>query len=123
MAFAIVVGTIVARAVIPRRRMRQRMERRARQLLSEHPDAERSSQYMRFESTFEHGKLRELDVLISAMNKEGWTYVRIRGASPLLTLRSWGGGVHVDFIQAPSGATKTLHTNPDSAVAPSGSVS
>ena len=78
---------------------RMRMERRARALLSEHPDAERKSVYLAFQSGWAAGKGREMGARIAELSEGGWTYLRATEASPLRTCRSWGGGVTLQFIR------------------------
>lgn len=77
---------------------RVRMERRARKLLSQHPQAERTSVYLPFRSSWESGK-QEMEAKISEMQSSGWTFLRAHEASPLRTLLSWGGGVTLQFIR------------------------
>jgi hypothetical protein len=78
---------------------RFRMERRARALLAEHPDVERTSVYLELHSTFAGGKQREIDAKIAEMQPQGWTFLRAMEASPLRTLFSWGGGLTLHFIR------------------------
>lgn len=78
---------------------RARMERRAREILSQHPDAEQTSVYLAFRSGWVTGKQREMDAKIAEMRSSGWTFLRATEASPLRTLRSWGGGVTLHFIR------------------------
>jgi hypothetical protein len=81
--------------VIPR----FRMERRARALLAQHPEAEQTSVYLALHSTFAGGKQQEIDVKIAEMQPQGWTFLRAREASPLRTIFSWGGGLTLHFIR------------------------
>ena len=78
---------------------RVRMERRARELLSQHPQAERTSVYLAFHSGGASGKQREMEAKISEMQSSGWTFLRAHESSPLRTLLSWGGGVTLQFIR------------------------
>jgi hypothetical protein len=78
---------------------RFRMERRARALLAEHPEAEHTSVYLALHSTFAGDKQREIDAKIAEMQPQGWTFLRAMEASPLRTLRSWGGGLTLHFIR------------------------
>jgi hypothetical protein len=78
---------------------RFRMERRARRLLAQHPDAEQTSVYLELHSTFAGGKQREIDARIAAMQPQGWTFLRAMEASPLRTMSSWGGGLTLYFIR------------------------
>jgi hypothetical protein len=78
---------------------RFRMERRARALLAEHPDAERTSVYLELHSTFAGGKQREIDAKIAEMQPQGWTFLRAMEASPFRTMFSWGGGLTLHFIR------------------------
>ncbi|MHC5026525.1 MAG: hypothetical protein ACYTGR_07160 [Planctomycetota bacterium] len=86
---------VLALVIVPR----VCMERRARELLSLSPDAERTSIYLSLGSTFSWGKQREIDARIDEMREEGWTYLRAREANPLRTILPWGGGVNLDFIR------------------------
>jgi hypothetical protein len=81
--------------VIPR----FQMERRARALLAEHPGAEHTSVYLELHSTFAWDKKREIDAKIAEMQPQGWTFLRAMEASPLRTIRSWGGGLTLHFIR------------------------
>ena len=78
---------------------RFRMERRARALLAESPEAERTSVYLELHSTFAAGKQREIDAKIAELEPQGWTFLRAMEASPLRTMRSWGGGLTLHFIR------------------------
>ena len=78
---------------------RIRMERRARLLLTQHPDAERTSVYLAFRCAWAGGKRQEMDAKIAEMSKAGWTFLRATEASPLRTLFTWGGGVTLQFIR------------------------
>jgi len=81
---------------------RIRMERRARTLLAQHPGAEQTSVYLPLRSAFARGKRREMDAKITEMQAGGWTFLRAVEASPLRTIRSWGGGLTLQFIRVPS---------------------
>jgi hypothetical protein len=81
---------------------RLRMERRARVLLAQHPNAERKSVYVAFRCGWASGKRREMDAKIAEMKDAGWTFLRATEASPVRTLCSWGGGVTLQFIRAHS---------------------
>jgi hypothetical protein len=78
---------------------RLRMVRRARALLAEHPGAERTSVYLPLRSTWAWQKQREIDAKIAEMQPQGWIYLRAVEASPLRTIRSWGGGLTLQFIR------------------------
>ena len=78
---------------------RIRMERRARALLTQYPDAEQSSVYLELHSTFAGGKRREIDTKIAEMQPQGWTFLRAAEASLSKTSRSWGGGLTLHFIR------------------------
>lgn len=82
--------------VLPRR---LRMERGARALLAQYPDAERTSVYLPLNSTFGSGKQREIDSKIAEMQLQGWTFLRAMEASSLRTIFSWGGGLTLHFIR------------------------
>ncbi len=91
------IPIVIALAMVLPRRIR--MERRARALLAQHPDAERSSVYFEFRSRWYRGKGREMDAKIAEMARNGWTFLRATEASPLRTIRSWGGGLTLHFIR------------------------
>jgi hypothetical protein len=78
---------------------RLRMERRARQLLAQHPQAEQTSVYLAFRSGWATGKRIEMDAKIAEMRSSGWTFLRAHEASPLRTISSRGGGVTLRFIR------------------------
>ena len=42
--------------------------------------------------------LREMDAKIAEMRSSGWTFLRAHEASPWRTIRSWGGGVTLQFL-------------------------
>ena len=88
--------------LIPRRRM----EQRARALLAQHPNAERTSIYLAFRSGWT-GKRAEMDARIAEMARAGWTFLRASEASPLRTIRSWGGGLTLHFIRVHSDELQT----------------
>ena len=77
---------------------RRRMEQRARALLAQHPNAERTSIYLAFRSGWT-GKRTEMDAKIAEMARAGWTFLRASEANPLRTIRSWGGGLTLHFIR------------------------
>ena len=87
--FAALPLIVVLLLALPKR---IRMERRARALLAEHPEAERLSVYLEFRSGWYRGKGHEMDSKIAEMAMDGWTFLRASEASPLRTIRSWGGG-------------------------------
>jgi hypothetical protein len=78
---------------------RLRMERRARALLAQNPNAEQTSVFLKLHSTFAWNKQREVDAKIAEMQPQGWTFLRLTAASPLRTIRPWGGGVTLQFIR------------------------
>ncbi len=82
---------------IPRRRMAQR----ALALLAQYPNVERTSIYLALRSGW-IGKRAELDAKIEEMAKAGWIFLRANEASPLRTIRSWGGGLALHFIRVRS---------------------
>jgi hypothetical protein len=75
------------------------MERRARTLLSDHPNADRKSVYLSFPSV--RGKRALMELRIAEIETDGWIYLRATEASPWRTLRSWGGGLTLHFIRPP----------------------
>ena len=76
-----------------------RMEQRARKLLAQHPQAERTSVYIAFRSGWATGKQHEMDAKIAEMQRSGWTFLRATEASLFRTLFSWGGGLTLQFIR------------------------
>lgn len=94
--FVMLPFVIILMIVLP---ARIRMERRARELLSQHPHAERTSVYLAFRSDWASGRQREMEAKISEMESSGWTFLRAQEASPLHTLLSWGGGMTLEFIR------------------------
>jgi hypothetical protein len=78
---------------------RFRMERRARALLAQHPGAEQTSVYLAFHSKWSSGKKREMEAKIAEMQPQGWIFLRAMEASPLRTIRSWGGGLTLHFVR------------------------
>jgi len=94
-----VLVVVVFYVLVPR----IRMERRARTLLAQHPGAEQTSVYLPFHSTFASGKRREMDAKIAEMRDSGWAFLRAVETSPLRTIRSWGGGLTLQFIRVPDG--------------------
>ena len=83
--------------VLPRR---LRMERRARELLGQHPHAERTSVYLQFRSVRWSEKKKDHDSMIADMSAEGWTFLKASEASPVRTSFTWAGGVTMHFIRA-----------------------
>jgi hypothetical protein len=75
------------------------MERRAAELLAQHPGAEQTSVYLELHSLFAWDKQRELDAKIAEMQPQGWTFLRAAAASPLRTIHSCGGGLTLHFIR------------------------
>jgi len=71
----------------------------AREILAQYPGAEQTSVYLELHSTFPGDKQREIDAKIAEMQPQGWTFLRAMEASPLRTLRSWGGGLTLHFIR------------------------
>jgi hypothetical protein len=81
---------------------RLRMERRARSLVAQYPRAERTSVYLQLHSARAPSKQREVDAKVAEMRERGWTFLRSAEASPLRTIRSWGGGLTLHFIRIDS---------------------
>jgi len=86
LAMPAIAFVIVLAVVVPRR---IRMERRARALLAQHPDAERTLIYLAFRSGWPRKKQKEMAGL----------FCEAQEASPLRTTRSWGGGLTLHFIR------------------------
>jgi hypothetical protein len=78
---------------------RFRMERRARALLAQYPDAVKTSVYLPFQSAWPSRKRKQMDAKISEMRADGWTFLRATEAGPLCTICSWGGGLTLHFIR------------------------
>lgn len=87
---------------------RHRMERRARALLAQQPGAEQTSVYLSFYSPWAWEKQREIDAKVAGMNTQGWTLLRSMEASPLRTIRSWGGGLTLHFIRTHDSETSPI---------------
>ena len=87
---------VVLIAVLP---SRLRAERRARELLAQHPAAERTCIYVAFASAWSNAKRQQIDDQIKDMRRRGWTFLRASEANPLRTFCSWGGGVNLHFIR------------------------
>lgn len=104
--FAALPVVFVILIVLPKR---FRMERRARSLLAQHPNAEQTSVYLEFRSGWYRGKEQEMDAKIAEMAKHGWVFLRASEASPLRTIRSWGGGLHMHFIRVDPDALQTTY--------------
>jgi hypothetical protein len=49
-----------------------------------------------------------MDAKIAEMASSGWTFLRAAEASPLRTIRSWGGGLTLHFIR--TNDSDTRHT-------------
>lgn len=94
-AILALVGVVLA-AVIPRR---MQMARRAQALLAQMPQHESKTVYLAFASGWDRGKEKEMDAKITEEEKSGWTFLKAREANPLKTIRTWGGGVNLDFIR------------------------
>lgn len=99
-AFPFVIAFLI---VLPRR---IQMRRRAHALRAQHPHAEQTSVYLAFRSGWWTGKQREMDAKIAEMAPAGWTFLRAAEASPLRTLRSWGGGLTLHFIRTNDSDTR-----------------
>jgi hypothetical protein len=96
-AALVAVPMLIALGIALRERIP--MERRARLLLAQFPDAEQTSIYLPFGSAWPSVKRREMELKIAEMENAGWTFLRGAEANPLRTLRSWGGGMTLHFIR------------------------
>ena len=92
-----VIGMALALTVFGIRH--SRMERQARALLGQHPGAEQTSVYLQLYSPFPWDKQREMDAKIAEMQQQGWTFLRASSASFFRAMRSWGGGMTLQFIR------------------------
>jgi hypothetical protein len=100
----IAIVLFIVTVVIP---SRVRMERRARAILAQYPGAEMISVYLAFRSGWWSGKGKEMDAKVAELAAAGWTFLRATEASPLRTIRSWGGGVTLHFVRVPSDEFQT----------------
>lgn len=82
--------------LLPRR---LRMERRARQLLAEYPEAEQTTVYLQFHSISWKEKQKAHDTLVAEMASKGWTFLKGSEANLLRTSMTWAGGVNMHFIR------------------------
>lgn len=105
--FATIVVVPIAIALGIALRERIPMERRARSLLLQFPDAERTSIYLPFRSAWPSVKRREMELKIGEMENAGWTFLRGAEANPFRTLRSWGGGMNLHFIRRTASESRT----------------
>ncbi|MDB6028880.1 MAG: hypothetical protein JWM68_5103, partial [Verrucomicrobiales bacterium] len=96
LAPSIIVFLGVLVFMLPRR---LRMERRARGILAERPDAEQTSVYLQFRSVRWSEKTKDHDAMVADMAAKGWTFLKASEASPARTIRSWAGGVNMHFIR------------------------
>jgi hypothetical protein len=94
LAIFLIVGLLVV--VIPR----QRMQRRAAEILQTMTDPEETSCYLRFTSARPRKKRQEIEDRILEMSKEGWVFLKASEANPLRTLIAWGGGLEMRFVRA-----------------------
>ena len=86
---------------------RLRMRRRASALLAQFPHAEQTCVYLPLRSGWWPGKKSEMDAKIREMASAGWTFLRAAKANPLLTARSWGGGLTLHFLRINDPAAPT----------------
>jgi hypothetical protein len=82
--------------ILPRR---IRMERRARELLAEHPGAEQTSVFLKFQSVRWSEKRKAHDAMVAEMATKGWTFLKASEASLLRTSITWAGGMNMHFIR------------------------
>ena len=82
--------------ILPRR---LRMERRARDILAQHPDAEQTSVYLQFHSIKWSEKRKSHEAMVADMAAKGWTFLRASEASLKRTSVTWAGGVTLHFIR------------------------
>jgi hypothetical protein len=78
---------------------RLRMAQRAKALLAQMPQHEQRTVYLAFASVWPSRKQKEINAKIHEEAKDGWTYLKANEASPLKTIRTWGGGVNLYFIR------------------------
>jgi hypothetical protein len=87
---------VLAVVILPRR---LRMERRAREILAQHPDAEQTSVYLQFHSVKWSEKRKAHEAMVADMAAKGWTFLRASEASLKTTSVTWAGGVNMHFIR------------------------
>ena len=75
-----------------------RMARKAREILAQYPDAERTSVYIQFQSVSWKHKREVLDGKIAEMKAAGWTFLRGTEA-PWRTPITWAGGETLHFVR------------------------
>jgi len=98
---------VLAVVILPRR---IRMERRAREILAHHPDAEQTSVYLQFRSARWREKKKDHDAMVADMAAKGWTFLRASEAPLRTTSITWAGGVTMHFIRLhPSHESQTIH--------------
>ncbi len=86
------------------------MERRARDLLAQHPDAEQTSVYLQFRSVRWSEKKKDHNAMVAEMAAKGWTFLRAIEAPLRTTSITWAGGVTMHFIRFhPSHESQTKH--------------
>lgn len=78
---------------------RLRMERRAREILAQHPAAEQTSVYLQFHSIKWSEKRKAHETMIADMAAKGWTFLRASEAPLRTTSITWAGGVTMHFIR------------------------
>ena len=82
--------------ILPRR---LRIERRAREILAQHPDAEQTSLYLQFHSVKWSEKRKAHEAMVADMAAKGWTFLRASEAPLRTTSITWAGGVTMHFIR------------------------
>ena len=98
----------LAVAILPRR---IRMERHARELLAQHPDAEQTSVYLQFRSVRWSEKKKDHDAMVAEMAAKGWTFLKASEAALRTTSVTWAGGVTMHFIRLhPLHESQTMHS-------------
>jgi hypothetical protein len=77
---------------------RVRMARKAREILAQYPDAERTSVYIQYQSVTWKHKREVLEAKIAEMKADGWTFLRGTEA-PWGTPITWAGGETLHFVR------------------------
>ena len=91
-----IILLVLAVVILPRR---LRMERRAREILAQHPDAEQTSGYLQFHSVKWSEKRKAHEAMVADMAAKGWTFLRASEAPLRTTSITWAGGVTMHFIR------------------------
>ncbi len=78
------------------------VESRAKRFRNQYPIHERRIEYVRFDSVKRAAQKEAVRRKIDQLEAAGWVSLGVTPANPLVTIRSWGGGVNVHFIRSSS---------------------